>query len=55
MVGSSMLSTWLFRDATSGAMCIHMVMCSMNLVGMGPNPMVDDCHIPTLQVATEAD
>ena len=28
MVGSSMLSTQMFRDATSRAMCIDMVMCS---------------------------
>ena len=47
MVGSSMLSTWLFRDATSGTMCIHMVMHLMSLVGLGLNPMVDDCHVPT--------
>ena len=48
MVGSSMLSTQLFMDATSGAMCIDMVMYLMNLVCMGLNPMEDDHHVPTL-------
>ena len=43
-----MFSTWLFQDETSGAMCIDMVMCSMNLVGVGFIPMADDHSIPTL-------
>ena len=55
MVGSSMLSTQLFRDATSGAICIDMVTCSMSLVCIGLNPMADDHHIPTPQEATDLD
>ena len=55
MVGSSMLSAQLFRDTTSEATCIGMVTCSMNLVGMGHNPTMDDCHIPALQEATDSD
>ena len=54
MIGSSMMFAHLVRDLTSGAMCIDMVMCSMNLVGMDLNPMVDDCHDPALQEATDS-
>ena len=45
MVGSTMLSAWLFQDVTSGAMFINMVTCSMNLIGIGFIPMVDDPHL----------
>ena len=38
MVGSSMFSTSLFQYVTSTAMCINMVICLMNLVGMGIAP-----------------
>ena len=55
MIGSSMMSAHMVRDLTSGAMCIDMVVCSMNLVGMGLNPRVDDHHNPTLQEATDLD
>ena len=48
MVGCTMLSAQLFQDATSGAMCIDMMTCSMNLVGMGIGPTVDDHSIPAL-------
>ena len=48
MIGSSMVSTCLFRDSASGAMCIDMVTCSMSLVGMGLDPTVDDHHVPAL-------
>ena len=55
MVVYTMLSVWLFQDATSGAMCIDMVMCSMNLVGMGIVPPVDDHPIPTLLEEADSD
>ena len=55
MVGSSMLSMQLFWDVTSGAMCIDMMMCSMNLVGMALIPMVDDHPIPALLEETDSD
>ena len=48
IVGSSMVSPHLFRDSALGAICIDMVTCSVSLVGMGLDPMMDDCHVPTL-------
>ena len=48
MIGSIMVSTCLFRDSASGAMCINMVTCSMNVVSMGPDPTADDYHVPAL-------
>ena len=48
MMGSYMLSAWLFWDATLGAMCIDMVMCSMSLVDIGLYPMEDDSHVHAL-------
>ena len=55
MIGSSMVSAHLFRDSASGAMCIDLVTCSLSLVGMGLDPMVDDHHVPTLQEAMDSD
>ena len=55
MVGSTMFSAQLFQDATCGAMCIDMVMCSMNLVGIGSIPMVGDHSIPALLDETDSD
>ena len=46
MVGSSMLSTLLFMDASSGAMCIDMVTCLMNLVGMEYVPQQKTAMLP---------
>ena len=46
MVGSSMLSTWLFMDATSGVIHIDMVMCSMDLVGVGYIPQQKTTTFP---------
>ena len=43
-----MLSTQLFQYATSRAMCIDKVTCSMTVVGMGIITLADDCSIPTL-------
>ena len=55
MIGSSTISTCLFRDSASGAMCIDMVTCSMSLAGMALYPQVDGCHIPTLWEVTDLD
>ena len=55
MIGSSMMSAYLVRDLTLGAICIDMVTCSMNLMGMGLNPTADDHHVPTLWEATHSD
>ena len=55
MIGSSIVSTHLFRDSASGAMCIDLVMCSLSLVGMGLDPTADDNHVPTLQEVTDSD
>ena len=48
MGGFTMLSAQLFQDVTSGAMCVGMVICSMNLVGIGFIPLAEDHPIPTL-------
>ena len=55
MIWSSMVSACLFRDSASGTMCIDMVMCSMNLVGMGLDHTADGHYIPTLQEVTDLD
>ena len=55
MMGSTMFSTQLFQDATSGAMYINMVTCSMNLAGMGYIPPVEDHHVPDLLEETDSD
>ena len=55
IVGSTMLCTQLFQNATSRAMCIDMVTCLMNLVGMGIVLPVDDSSIPTLQDEADSD
>ena len=55
MIGSSMVSTHLFRDSASGTMCIDLVTCSLSLVGVGLDSMVDDHHVPTLQEVTDMD
>ena len=49
MVGSTMFSAWLFQDVTSWSMCINMVTCSMNLVGIGIVHPADDHLIPALE------
>ena len=49
MVGSTMHSAQLFQSTTSGAMCIDMITCSMNLVDLGTVPPADNCPIPALQ------
>ena len=46
MIGSSMVSTCLFRDLAWGAMCINVIMYSLSVVGMGLDPTVADCHAP---------
>ena len=50
-----MISTHLFRDAASGAMCIDRVTYSKRLVGVGLDPMADGHHVPTLQEAIDLD
>ena len=55
MIGSSTISTHLFRDSASGVMCINMVTCAMSLVGVELDPMVDGWHVPTLWEVTDSD
>ena len=49
MVGSTLLSAQLFQETTSCTMCIDMVTCLMNLVGVGIIHPADDHLIPTLK------
>ena len=55
VVGSTMFSTRLFKDAVSGTMYIDMMTCSMSQIGLGATLLAVDCSMPALLGEEETD
>ena len=55
VMGSAMMATWLLWHPTMGAIYIDMQSCALRIVGLGLDPMADDCLALALQELSDLD
>ena len=47
--------TWVVQHPTSGEVYINMLTCMLSIMGLGPDPMADDCPALALQELPDSD